>query len=209
MAAEAASHIRRTEPGVARMVTDRRRHKRVNVVLIGRCMLPSRQETNCNLIDISVGGAAIQSAAQVQVGERIVSYFDSLGGLEGHVTRLFDGGFAVRFANTQHKREKLVAQLTWLINRGAIPPQEERRHERTPPHNAMSTLKVADDLAIQCQVLDVSISGASVASEARPPIGAEVTLGRLRGRIVRHHDKGFGIQFTDIQNPTALRRKFG
>jgi hypothetical protein len=70
-------------------------------------------------------------------------------------------------------------------------------------------LKVADDLAVPCQVLDVSISGASVGTDARPPIGSEVVLGKLRGQVVRHHERGFGIQFLDIQKPTALRRTFG
>ena len=29
------------------------------------------------------------------MGERIVAYFDHIGGIEGHVVRLFDGGFAI------------------------------------------------------------------------------------------------------------------
>jgi hypothetical protein len=59
------------------------------------------------------------------------------------------------------------------------------------------------------RVLDVSISGASVETEARPAIGAEVVLGKLRARVVRHHVVGLGLEFTDIQNPDALRRYFG
>ena len=58
-------------------------------------------------------------------------------------------------------------------------------------------------------MLDVSISGASIATPARPEIGTEVILGKLRARVVRHHADGFGVRFLDIQNPTALRRYFG
>jgi hypothetical protein len=57
--------------------------------------------------------------------------------------------------------------------------------------------------------LDVSVSGASVATDARPDVGSEVTLGKLRAKVVRYHEQGFGVQFLDIQNPTALRRYFG
>lgn len=209
MAVETASPVRRSEAGLSRIVADRRRHKRVNVMLLGRFMQANRQESPCSLADISVGGAAIKSTASVTQGERIVAYFDSLGGLEGRVVRLFAGGFAMQFTNTQHKREKLAAQLTWLTNREALDPVHERRHERRPPANEASTLRLAEDLAVPCQVLDVSISGASVGTDARPAIGSEVMLGKLRGRVVRHHDHGFGIQFLDIQKPTALRRTFG
>jgi hypothetical protein len=124
------------------------------------------------------------------------------------VVRCFDGGFAIKFQATQHRREKLAAQLTWLINRDQFPGLDQRRHERIAPKNAASSLKVGDQ-TVACQVLDVSISGASIGTELRPPIGTEVTLGRLRARVMRHHDQGIGVQFLDIQAPAALRRYFG
>jgi hypothetical protein len=31
----------------------------------------------------------------------------------------------------------------------------------------------------------------------------------LRARVTRHHATGIGVQFSDIQNPAALRRYFG
>ena len=65
------------------------------------------------------------------------------------------------------------------------------------------------ETVLPCQVLDVSIFGASVATDQRPALGEEVLLGKLRGRVVRHHGQGIGVQFLDIQAPTALRRYFG
>lgn len=192
----------------SRITPDRRRHKRVNVTLLGRFMRANRQEYPCKLIDISVGGASMMSPVEVANEERIVAYFDHIGGVEGHVVRVFEGGFALKFNATQHRREKLAAQLTWLVNRDRIPGLEERRHERIVPKNRDSSLKIGD-MTIACQILDVSISGASIATDMRPPIGIEVTLGRLRARVMRHHDQGVGVQFVDIQAPTALRRYFG
>ena len=40
-------------------------------------------------------------------------------------------------------------------------------------------------------------------------IGQTVTLGKLRARVVRHHDNGIAVEFVDIQNPQALRKYFG
>jgi len=191
------------------LTSDRRRHRRVALTLLGRFMRPNRTEYPCKLQDISVGGAAILAPAAVELNERIVAYFDHLGGLEGNVVRPFDGGFAMQFIATQHKREKIAAHLTFLINRDQMSGLEERRHERTIPRNSVSSLKLSEGIVIPCSVLDVSISGASIGTEARPPIGSEVLLGKLRCRVMRHHDHGIGVQFLDIQNPVALRRYFG
>lgn len=199
---------RRPAGNLSDVAADRRRHVRFPVTLLGRFMRANKQEYPCKLIDISVGGASIAAPVAVTEGERIVAYFDHLGGLEGHVNRLFDGGFAFAIAATQHKREKLAAQITWLVNRHELDPAEARRHERVPLADKTSQLKLAEGIVIQVRVLDISLSGASLATEARPPFGAEVMLGKLRGRVVRYHDHGIGIQFLDIQDPEALRKHF-
>lgn len=192
-----------------RLVADRRRHKRVNVTLLGRFMRSNKQEYPCKLIDISVGGGAMMSPVVVDVDERIVAYFDHIGGIEGKVARSFEGGFAIRLSVTAHKREKLAAQLTWLINRGTHLAADDRLHKRNLPPNEQSSLQLDDGIVISCRVTDISVSGASIETQARPEIGREVTLGKLRARVTRHHASGIGVQFLDIQNPAALRRYFG
>jgi hypothetical protein len=193
----------------ARIEPDRRRHRRVTLTLLGRFMRATKQEYPCKLIDISVGGAALMSPVPVEDGETIVVYLDQLGGLEGVVTRQFPGGFALKLFATQHRREKLAAQITWLLNRHELDPTEARRHERLVPRNPASGLTLADGTTLTCHVIDVSISGASIASDLRPDLGTEVCLGKMRCRVVRWHDQGFAVMFLDIQQPTALRRYFG
>ena len=188
---------------------ERRRHKRVGLSCLGRFMRSDKAEYTCRLLDISVGGAAMQSPQGVSVGEHVVAYFDEIGRIDGPVVRLIDGGFAMQIVATQHRREKLAAQLTWLVNRKVLGIPEARRHERMVPRNLDSTLTFPDGSQMEVRILDVSISGALVALEQRPPIGTELQLGRLRARVARHHDNGVALQFVDIQNPTALRRHFG
>ena len=200
----------RRSPGlVSRVAADRRRHKRVAVALLGRFMRANKQEFPCKLHDISIGGAAIMSPVELELGERVIAYFDTLGGIEGTVARCFDGGFAIRIIASQHKRDKLAAQLTWILNQPELEGIEARRHQRMTVANAASTLTLSEGISISCQVLDISISGASIAAAARPAIGSELVLGKLRARVVRHHEHGIGVAFIDIQNPTALRRYFG
>jgi hypothetical protein len=185
---------------------DRRRHKRFAVALLGRFMRSNKQEYPCRLNDISVGGAAFMSPVSIEIGEHIIAYFDQLGGLEGSVVRTFEGGLAIKIQATQHRREKLAAQIMWLVNQKEFDGAAQRRHERFRTANKTSSLKLAEGVVAQVRVLDVSISGASVATEVRPPLGSEVVLGKLRARVARHHSEGLGLEFLDIQTPDAGRR---
>jgi hypothetical protein len=193
----------------ARIVPDRRRHKRYALALLGRFMRANKQEFPCRLNDISVGGASFMAPVEVEMGERIVVYLDEIGGLEGEVVRIFDGGFAISLRASQHKREKLAAQITWLINKEELGGNFGRRHQRMAVVNKTSTLVLADGTTADCKVLDVSLSGASIGTEARPPIGDVVMFGKLRCKVMRYHDRGIGVQFLDIPDPEALRRYFG
>jgi hypothetical protein len=192
----------------AHAATDQRRHRRVALALLGRFMRANKHEYPCRLNDISVGGAAINSPIETEMGERIVVYFDHIGGLEGHVVRVFEGGFAMEFKVTARKREKLAAQLTYLINRDVVNGSDQRLHERTSVGQRTNSVLLDTGETLECEVVDVSLSGASLKMDQRPPVGLELTLGRLKARIVRHHEQGIGVRFVDIQEPEALRRHF-
>jgi len=199
---------RRAADPTAKAVQEKRRHPRVAITLLGRFMRQSKHEYPCKLVDISVGGAAMMSPVQLRMDERIVAYFDQAGGSGGPAPRLFEGGFALRLNATAHKREKLAAQLTWLVNRHEMKEQDARRHERIAIASKSMPLKLDDGLTVDCRVLDISLSGASVETNARPMVGAEVVLGRLRSRVVRHHENGLGLQFLDVQQIEALKGDF-
>ena len=194
-----------------RLVADRRRFRRVHVDLLGRFMRADKQEFSCRMYDISIGGCALltQTPVPVEAGEKVIAYFDQLGRLEGPVARLFDGGFAITIQASIHRREKLCASLTWLVNKSELPGIDERRHDRNTPPNDIGELKLDEGIVVPCKILDVSISGASVATDARPVPGQVVQLGKLRARVVRHHENGLALEFLDVQNPNALRKSFG
>ena len=193
----------------SRAVADRRRHARVPVTLLGRFMRATKHEFPCKMIDISVSGAALMAPVEPDMGERIIAYFDQVGGLEGKVVRTFPGGFAIEFTMTAHKREKLAATLAFMTNKTEQPGIESRRHERILTGGNTGSLVLTEGLTVSCEIADMSISGASIITPARPELGAMVKLGNLNARVVRHHDRGIALQFVDVQNPNALRRYFG
>ena len=188
---------------------EHRRYKRVELFCLGRFMRADKAEYPCKLQDVSVGGAALLTPQEVEIGEHVIAYFDEIGRIDGPVIRQIGGGFAMRILATAHRREKLAAQLTWLINRKILGIPEARRHDRIVPKHVDSLLTLPDGSQIEVHMLDVSISGASVAIENGPPVGTEVHLGRLRARVARVHEQGMALQFIDIQNPQALRKHFG
>jgi hypothetical protein len=187
---------------------ERRRHQRVKVSLLGRYMLADRREFPCQTLDMSPGGVALVAPVAGRPGDRIVVYLDHLGRIEGTIVRLIPNGFTMSIGASGRKRDKLAAQLTWLATRHVLGMPEDRRHDRIEPRHATTAL-VIEDQEVTCRVLDVSLSGAAVAVEARPPIGSMVTVGRTAARVVRHLDNGIALEFTRQQNREELEEQFG
>ena len=191
-------------PSLRALNQDRRRHQRVKVNLLGRYMLPDRREFPCQVINMSPGGMALIAPMSGAPGERIIAYVDHLGRLEGQIARIFENGFAMTISATARKRDKLAAQLTWLANRHILGLPEDRRHGRIVPRNPVGRLILPNGVNLTCRIIDVSQSGAGIASKERPPIGTLVTLGKIQGRVVRHLEDGFAIEFTRLQHSDFL-----
>lgn len=192
------------KPRLRALSEERRRFQRVRVDLLGRYMLPDRREFPCQVVNMSPGGMALIAPVSGQPGDRVIAYVDHLGRLEGNVARVFQNGFAMTISATPRKRDKLAAQLTWLANRHILDSPEDRRHGRFVPRNPIGRLILPNGLNLSCRIIDVSQSGAGIMSDQRPPIGTLVTLGKVQGRVVRHIDDGFAIEFTRLQHPDSL-----
>jgi PilZ domain len=191
-------------PSLRALSTERRRFQRVKVNLLGRYMLADRREFPCQVVNMSPGGMAVIAPVSGAPGERIIAYVDHLGRLEGHIARVFQNGFAMTISATSRKRDKLAAQLTWLANRQILSLPEDRRHGRIVPRNPIGRLIMPNGLNVSCRIIDVSQSGAGIATDQRPPVGALVTLGKVQGRVVRHLEDGFAVEFTRLQHPDFL-----
>jgi hypothetical protein len=183
---------------------ERRRFQRVRVNLLGRYMLEDRREFPCQVIDMSPGGMAIVAPVSGQPGERVVAYVDHVGRLEGRIARTNDNGFVMTVTATPRKRDKLAAQLTWLANRDILNLAEDRRHGRLTPKKPVTQVVLPNGTNITCRIIDASLSGAAVATQERPPVGTLIGIGKLQGRIVRHIEEGFAIEFTRLQHPDFL-----
>jgi hypothetical protein len=187
---------------------ERRRFQRVKVHLLGRYMLPDRREFPCQIINMSPGGLALLAPGIGNVGDRVIAYLDHIGRVEGKITRIIDNGFAMSVGATARKRDKLAAQLTWLANRDILNLPEDRRHDRIVPRNPIALLTLEDGTKMTCRIIDMSLSGAAIAAENRPPLKSLVLLGRVQARVVRKLEEGFALEFVHAAGRDARRQRY-
>ena len=185
---------------------ERRNTQRVNVKVYGRFMLEDRTEHPCQVIDMSPGSVALRTDHMGEPGEKCIAYLDHIGRVEGVVSRTFQDGFAFTIIASDRKKDKLAAQLTWLANKHELDLPEDRRHERIPPRNPISVLQLNDGRQYQCRIIDLSLSGAAVEIDVKPALGTQVTLGTMRGQVVRHFDEGVAVEFAVVQPQDGLEK---
>jgi hypothetical protein len=188
------------------LAEERRHFQCVKINRLGRYMLADRREFPCQVINMSPGGMALIAPVTGNPGERVICYVDQLGRLEGKIARAFENGFAMTIAASTRKRDKLAAQLTWLANRHILNLPEDRRHDRFAPRNPLARLILPNGNNVPCRIIDLSQSGAAIAfaPNQRTEVGAMVTVGKTQGRVVRHIEEGFAIEFTRLQHPDFL-----
>jgi hypothetical protein len=183
---------------------DRRRARRVRVDLAGSYLLANGREHCCQVQDISLDAVALVAPVAGRMGERVIAYLDEIGRIEGMIVRLHSIGFVMTITATPRKRDKLAAQLTWLANRHALDLKQQRSHDRLVPRDPRATMVMPDGIGVPCRIVEMSATGAAVASETRPPIDALIHLGKVEGRVVRVSGDGFAVQFTSPQDPELL-----
>ena len=102
--------------------------------------------------------------------------------------------------------DKLADHLTWLVNRQYLDTQDQRSSIRRIPEKPLSVMTMADGTQEVISLMDVSIGGAMVKSDIRPPLNANIHLGTLRAKVLRHHSEGFSVVFLDVQHPGLSNR---
>jgi hypothetical protein len=198
---------------LAKAREERRRHRRVAVDLKGRLFVPGdEREAACAITDMSPGGAQVSCESMPDAGTSVVLYIDGFGRFEGVVARppkgeWTEGKFGVRFNCSALKRERVAEQLTLYINNGTINESVLRRHDRTPT-KGMARFTRANGDVVNCEVLDLSLGGVSLATEVRPQLGELVLIGQMAGKVARIHERGIAIEFvTQAPDKAAVERQ--
>ncbi|MGB8816300.1 MAG: PilZ domain-containing protein [Rhizobiaceae bacterium] len=188
--------------------SERRDFQRVPVKMYGRYMLEDRNEYPCQVVDMSPGNCSFIADQMGELGSKVIAYIDHIGRIEGVLTRTLPDGFAMTILASERKKDKLAAQLTWLANRHELDLPEDRRHERVSPRNPVTVLSMIDGRQYECRIVDLSLSGAAIEIDVKPALGSQVTLGTMRGQVVRHFDDGVAVEFAVLQRVETLDAAF-
>jgi len=173
-------------------------------VIFGRFMLPDTSEDPCQVKDLSLDGAIFVTDKVPQGGTAIVTYIDDIGRVEALSADAVPGGFRVIFTHAGARRERFAARLNWAYSKKGQEAADNRRHFRYELAEKTSHITLPDGRVYPCEVIDISLSGAAVKVDVVPSLGTYVTLGKMRGRIVRYHDTGIALEFVRPLNRAQL-----
>ena len=192
-------------------VVERRTDVRIVLSLPGRFTLASRRDMGgqrkefpCRVINLSCHAVTLATPIADEAGERVIAHIDQFGKLEGPIIRVMDGGFVMEISAPKRERYRLAAKIEWYEKHKNHDVEDHREHIRIIPRDPYSTLVLADGTTTECLVKDVSASGIAVHADLIPEIGTPVAVGKVVGRVVRHFDDGFAVQFTQLQDLETL-----
>ncbi len=173
---------------------ERRRYRRVDLSLKARVLKADGVEEPCLVINVSAGGVLLKAVNPPQAGEKVVVYIDNVGRHEGQVIRSAKHHFAVDYRSRRAKTKRAADNLTYALNTAHM--RLDRRQTPRIRTEEPTVLTLENGESIACEMLDISLTGASIAIDPRPELGAIVKIGRMTGKVVRRHDKGVGVVFT-------------
>jgi hypothetical protein len=174
---------------------DSRKYERIQLFLPGQLFNPlNEQSSECKVLNLSAGGAAVQCDTDFPTGLSLVLYIENFGRFEGKTVIHGNGQLALEFSIGEAKRGRLKEMLSSFATSGVDGVSEFRKHVRVPSLVSGSITRENGE-QIRCEVLDISLDGVSLRTRVRPAVGEVVNLGRARGRVTSHHPEGVIIQY--------------
>lgn len=171
---------------------ERRRFRRMPVIVAGRMLDGAGREQDCRTADISPGDVRLASPSLPAVDDKVVLYLEGFGRLSGRVARRCgEDEVAIIFDISTHKREKMAETLTWSLNKDPLGLEEA-------PKEKSARARVETELGeiIDGEVLDFSLTGVTIRTpKTAPRIGEWVRVGGVYGRVARRIEGGFAIDF--------------
>ena|ERR1022692_3638570 len=177
---------------------ERREFERAAVELPGKLFMPAEKTTiDCQVLNLSGGGACVRCKELLPLHRLVVLYVDGFGRFDGVTTRFAEGELGLEFICNDGKRNRLLADIAMFVHDGITATTRLRRHSRSSSKSLGYFMRPNGERA-RYKVLDFSSDGISIRTNARPPIGEIVNLGKTCGRVVRHHSDGIAIYFLEV-----------
>ena len=184
---------------------ERREFPRLKARMPARLLINNETSGKGTLFDLSAGGVGVLTGVKVAAGDHVVMHLDGGGRLEGTVMRLLEDGFGVELTMSEAKRSRLIDALEPMVeNVDEIVelPMNRRVAERVAGLR-METECHTENGILECRIVDMSLTGAAIETGSEIAIGAVITIGQTRGKVVRRYGKIYGIHFV---RPNEIER---
>ena len=100
-------------------VPERRKYQRVRLYMPGQLFNPvDEQTTDCKVLDLSAGGAAVQCDGNFPSGDKFVLYVTGFGRFEGRVVLHESGVLRLAFTIGESKQNRLKDMLALFVAEG-------------------------------------------------------------------------------------------
>lgn len=168
-----------------------------------RYLSDSHGEASGILKDICLDSMQITTLVRPAIGSSVIVYIDRIGRFESEVTHLCEGGVTLKIIASASKRARMKAKIDNLLTdkyqdtniTDRRTGQFERR-DFVRSNDAHSTLigKASCGKEFDCAVVDFSLGGLNIETDADLQIGETVKIGTLNGVIVRKTENGYGVE---------------
>jgi len=174
---------------------ERRRDKRRAMTLTGRVLCAGKGEAvRCVLIDISPGGAAVSCLHSLASGDAVVLYVDELGKFDGCIIDRTDQRLSIQFDQSERARKRAMEKIA-LFKHGHLKEVPAMKAVHYGYNPMMSHFTWSNGRTADCEILDISLTEASLRTDTRPRLNDIIHIGLSSARVVRHNPDGIGIEF--------------
>jgi hypothetical protein len=134
-----------------------------------------------------------------KIGDFIEASFDVIGLIEGEVSAITDAGFVM--SPDDDILARLREQISFLAETSRV--DAARRHFRIKARNPETNILLENRSAYPAYVLDFSLSGACIETDAPLDVGDEIAFPRFTcAKIVRAMgNRRFGVEFKRAFRP--------
>lgn len=184
---------------------NRQKHPRHQTLCSGRFCV-GEQEVDCQVLDISVGGARVRLSQPVEPETLIQLKIDRIGEFAGRVAWRNGTTLGIEF----HEELSEVARIVEDILSHDVSQDEHRGGIRTSVLWAGRILSAGRETG--CRVLNISAHGAKIRSERPFDSAAEIILsidrfGDFAAKVIWQDEGYLGVEFQD--KPEQIVRAFG
>ena len=174
-----------------------------NVELAAKIFVPATEaQIDCVVTDLSAEGATIRTAQGPSLGSEIALYIEGFDRFSAFLVSVSQDSVRVKFTCSPLKQARTAEKIRRYVDGKSTPAAVSPAGQGSALHSVRE-FERSNGQTVTFDVIDISLTGASLRTSSRPPIGEVVTIGTVQGRVARHFDDGIAVEFFRRSSPVS------